>query len=165
MKSILLVLLIIIIVIVNVALMLNNKYSMKAFLISVGIFIGYIFTIQLICGPSPIDVYRMRLMAKPINTYLITKGKPKSLDSIPNLPYELKCSSPYSCSFEKSERVYKVWLERGPGGKVYSLKLYSSKSSTNMFFWYKHKNNQFIKDGNPYIYSNKKTGICSSIKQ
>ena len=63
------------------------------------------------CGPNQSDVRVMKSMGDKINRYLVTKGKPDSLDSIPNLPYKLKCSSKYNCSFIDDEKLYKIWID------------------------------------------------------
>jgi len=192
MKSILLVLLIIILVIVNVALMLNNRYSMKAFLISVGIFISYIFITQLICGPSPIDVYRMRLMAKPISSYIVKNGVPNSLKDIPGLPYELECdgvkeeylamnyinmvptqknkaelyNKRENCYFNNTKLSY--WLQQDLKDKksrrTISIRMFSPDETFYDFGLFENDRGQFVMS-KVNIGSSKISGICNPMRQ
>jgi hypothetical protein len=125
---------------------------------------------KLICGPSLIDTYRMKPMGDAINAYLITKGKPSSLDSIPNLPYKLKCGSAYSCRFDVDGRGYSVVLQCD-GYDDCDLELYSSKTKTGIIYSYRLKERKMIfyksklKAPNPLIFSRKKTGICNPMRQ
>jgi hypothetical protein len=117
---------------------------------------------KLICGPSLIDTYRMKPMGDAINAYLITKGKPSSLDSIPNLPYKLKCGSAYSCRFDVDGRAYKVWLD--DNSYSFSLNLYAKQNKTGIYYTYQNKDKtyQFTYFD---IFSRKKTGICNPMRQ
>ena len=118
---------------------------------------------KLICGPSLIDTYRMKPMGDAINAYLITKGKPSSLDSIPNLPYKLKCGSAYSCRFDVDGRAYKVWLEEQVG----NIDLYLEQKGSETGIVYMYNKDLILKNykNNPLIYSSKTSGICRPMKQ
>ena len=124
---------------------------------------------KLICGPSLIDTYRMKPMGDAINAYLITKGKPSSLDSIPNLPYKLKCGSAYSCRFDVDGRGYKIeWDCNLKASRFCFLNIYSLKTKTGIGYWTEYMNGKLLKDKNkpkPHIYSREKTGICNPMRQ
>jgi len=128
------------------------------------IILGYIGFVCYTCGPNPKDVAVMKPLGDAVNRYLTTKGKPPSLDSIPDLPYKLECGSPYSCRFEKGGRVYKVWLQCD-GYDDCNLELYIPTSQTGVIYLYSVNSGKFVvKYGGADIYSRKKTGICNPMR-
>ena len=54
------------------------------------IFVGLFFVLRFVsCGPSYSDMKKMNPMINAIGNYIARNGIPKSLNDIPNLPYEL----------------------------------------------------------------------------
>jgi hypothetical protein len=143
-----------------------SKNRKRASIISVVAIGAYVIYAILTCGPNPIDVSVMRSMGDKIDEYLTTKGKPASLDSIPNLPYKLKCSSSYNCSFRDGEKLYKIWID--DNYYAFSLEIYTPKSKTGIVYMYDGNNSKYeLKNykENPLIYSSKRTGICNPMRQ
>ena len=135
-------------------------------MIPVVLFILLIVARIAFCGPDQSDVRVMKPMGDAIDKYLTTKGKPSSLDSIPNLPYKLKCSSEYKCSFSNGRKYYKIWIDDNPYSL--SLKVFSPSSETGITYIYESSNSNYkLKNyrNNPHIYSSKRTGICNPMKQ
>ncbi len=157
--------------VVSVSVKLPQKKAYMLLFFNIAVIAGYFLMLCISCGPNSTDVRAMKPLGNAINRYLTTKGKPPSLESIPDLPYKLKCGSPYSCTFEKEGRVYRVWLDLWSPPTSYALKLYHDNHRTGVSFYYEFKNNKFIldrstpQDRNPHIYSRKRTGICSPMSQ
>ena len=130
------------------------------------IFLALIIVLRIFfCGPNLSDVRVMQPMGDKISKYLTTKGKPDSLDNIPNLPYELKCNSPYNCFFG-DKTLYKVWIDEGSYN--FSLEIFALSSETGITYNYNSNNGKYkLKDykNNPHIFSRKRSGICSPMKQ
>jgi hypothetical protein len=131
-------------------------------MVTIGAF--YLFS-KIYCGPSLIDIYRMKPMAEKISTYIVKHGIPKSLKDIPDLPYGLECdSSGKECYFKNGE--YEVRFYK-PSYGGYELKLSAKSSKTYYKDYFKlTKDSKFIlnKDDSG-SYSLKNTGICNPMRQ
>ena len=117
------------------------------------------------CGPNQSDVRIMKSMGDKISRYLVTKGKPTSLDNIPELPHELKCNSSYNCFFG-DKTLYKIWIDES--SYSFSLKIYALSSKTGITYNYNSNNGKYKLENsrnNPHIFSRKRSGICNPMKQ
>ncbi len=135
-------------------------------MIPVVLFILLIVARVAFCRPSWSDLRVMKPMGDAVDKYLTTKGKPSSLDSIPNLPYELGCNSKYSCSFVDGAKYYKIWID--DNYYSFSVEIFTPNSETGIIYSYREKDGKYsLEDDryNPHIYSTKRTGICNPMKQ
>jgi len=147
--------------IVSVSVKLSKKGAYRLLFFNISVIAGYFLMLCISCGPNPRDVAVMKPMGDAINRYLTTQGKPSSLESIPDLPYKLKCGSPYSCRFEGK---YKVEFRRW-SPSIYSLNIsQSEKYHTGILYNYRYTNKRFEQKETKY-YSNKTTGICNPMRQ
>ena len=163
MAGLILIALVIVLVIGGMIAFLNGVKFWKILVAFVVILGSYHLYVSHTCGPNKEDVKVMKPLGNAINRYLTTKGKPPSLESIPDLPYKLTCGSPYSCRFEKDGRVYKVWLEEQVGN--IDLYLYQKNNKTGIVYMYNQKLKIKNYEKNPLIYSRKTSGICNPMKQ
>ena len=169
MAGLILIALVIVLVIGGIIAFLNGVKFWKILVAFVVILGSYHLYVSHTCGPNSKDVAVMKPLGDAINRYLTTKGKPPSLESIPDLPYKLTCGSPYSCTFEKDGRVYEItWNCNLKASRFCFLKVYSPKTKTGISYWTEYINEKFLKDKNkpkPHIYSSKTSGICNPMKQ
>jgi len=153
----------VIFLLIFIAISKNKKGASIISVVAIGAFVLYVIYA---CSPNLRDVRVMKPIGDKIDKYLTTKGKPVSLDSIPDLPYKLKCSSLYSCSFRNGEKLYKIWID--DNYYAFSLEIYIPKSKTGIVYMYDGNNSKYeLKNykENPLIYSRKRTGICNPMKQ
>jgi len=103
-------LLIVFIMAIVLVIQLFRKKPVKKLLLGyVVILASYIFYVSYTCGPNRSDVKAMKPMAEAIKSYVLKNGMPKSLNDIPNLPYELhqkKNGFPY---FEVKNKKYEIF--------------------------------------------------------
>ena len=144
------------------------------------------------CSPDRGAVKVMKPIAKIIADDIVKNGIPKSLKDIKGLPYvlegcersevywdknrkiTLKQNAKYikimnKCYFEINNKKYIVELLFSEYSK--RLKLYNQKTYTGIkyFFEYSENNTNLVlakkSYGNPKIYDNKTSGICTQFKQ
>jgi len=141
--------------------------SMKRLFISYAlILISYHLYVSYSCGANSADVKVMKPMAEAVSSYIIKNGIPKSLEDIPNLPYELE-----GCERERDNKKckflnYQIKLYRF-SKNIYGLDLTSIKNRTIITYSYDVVGNRFSLDKNryPIIGSQKDTGICNPMRQ
>ncbi len=79
----------VLLIIALIIYVVNSRKKQKAIVVSLGIWMMYIVYLQFRCGANPLDTRVMKPMLKTISGYIVKNGIPKTLEDIPNLPYEL----------------------------------------------------------------------------
>jgi len=124
------------------------------------------------CSPNKEDIAIMKPMAEKIADYIVANGIPKSLEDIPDLPYEVEgCENNYKCYFIK-ENKYKVTFGSPINNTVYELNIYSEVGNTGIDYFFMRKDERIIFHNmhgfgnlkNPNIYSNNTIGICNPMR-
>ena len=128
------------IVLFMIMLMLILRPTGKSFLKWLGVYgliiVGYIGYVCYTCGPNPKDVSVMKPMAEAISNYIVKNGIPKSLEDIPDLPYELegKCEmkhiflNGYTEVNNKANADWQTFTYNCKYKKKYNIYLYFRKS-------------------------------------
>ena len=161
MAGIILILLIVVLLIV-IAMSKNKK---KTSLVALGILVSYHLYVSYKCGPNKKDVAVMKPMAEAISNYIVKNGIPKSLEDIPDLPYELECGqSGKECYFYNKKYEVKFYK---PSYGGYELRIFSEKTKTAYKNYFKMSENKklILNTSDSGSYSLKTSGICSPMKQ
>jgi len=178
-----------IVILFVISVIVTNKDKIHTILIvTIGAF--YLLS-KVYCGPSLIDIYRMKPMAEKISEYIVKNGISKSLKDIPDLPYELegcKRSEEYlnsdnnggmkevekekailynlreKCYFKNIELSY--WLQRDlkENATGISLVLVSDNSTYVEYGGGAEKDDKIVFN-EKNIGSSKTSGICNPMRQ
>jgi len=142
------------------------------------------------CTPNEEDVKVMKPMAETISNYIVKHGIPKSLEDIPDLPYELECeeveeeylamnyinmvpvkknkaqlyNKKEKCHFENIELSYWLQNDLTDGAISASIDMHSSNKTIYSTGLYIGKDGKFKKD-KVDIGSSKTDGICNPMRQ
>ena len=107
----------VLLIIALIIYVVNSRKKQKAIVVSLGIWMMYIVYLQFRCGANPLDTRVMKPMLKTISGYIVKNGIPKSLEDIPNMPYELsgckrnehyKDSNGYDCNSSDKAKWHKI---------------------------------------------------------
>lgn len=136
------------------------------FLIVIGIF--YLYVVKT-CGPNPKDVEVMTPQTEVITNYVLKNGVPKSMQEIPNLPYQWdRCERTSKnvewCYFHVNGNSYGSRLYFLTGSEIF-IRTYNEKSETGVSTSLKYQSNdiRFIPKLTPY--STKHDGVCNPMRQ
>ena len=129
--------------------------------------VGFYFYAKFSCGPSLIDIYRMKPMAEKIANYIVKNGIPESLEDIPGLPYELEgCENiddEKKCHYKKdSAYIVSIYI---PITNELTLETFNTDSKTGIQYWFKKDNTKIILERKGNAYSSKTSGICNPMRQ
>ena len=162
----------IILFIIAMAIALRYKGAKPAWLVIISFVLGmsgHLIYYKHTCGPNKKDVSVMKPMAEAISNYIVKNGIPKSLEDIPDLPYELEgCNKVQDnvedCYFYSNKSRYFLRLYELSEGL--SIEIENTVTRTGIYrdFRKNNKKNQwlFIEEKS---FSSKTTGICNPMRQ
>jgi hypothetical protein len=151
--------------IVFVLSLLFSKRKKVHLTILISMVVFYIFA-KVHCGASLKDVSVMKPMAEAISNYIVKNGIPKSLEDIPDLPYELECGqSGKECSFRVKNAICDVSFY-GLSNNKYQLDVFIKTVETGLAYSFQNeKGKLFLLKDDSGAYSTKTTGICNPMRQ